>query len=228
MPNRSQRLCNGRGLGPGLEAGRAPGLKSVALHVVWFSWSLLVVCGWSQNGAVLFQFSLLLLSWVEQVVPAQLLCCSSGLSCLISNASLASQVQRLFLHVLVFKLKLWLSESFEERKSCVVFETEVGVPSHYSCWMFLRKNLPRWSHMSKIAAARMAKNISVVGRWQSRRRTKVCYKRHTQFGYNQGRLGDKTLLEKCLLCVSGNDNELERHAVVHLPQNKVFWDVCGQ
>ena len=37
------------------------------------------------------------------------------------------------------------------------------------------------------------------------------------------------LLEKGLLCVIGNaaDNELERHAVVHLPQNKVFWDLCG-
>ena len=51
--------------------------------------------------------------------------------------------------------------------------------------------------------------------------------RHNQFGYNQGRLGDKTLLEKSLLFVTGNDNELERHAAVYLPQNNVFWDLCG-
>ena len=39
----------------------------------------------------------LLLSWGEQVVPSQLLCCSSGLSCLISDASVASPVQWLLL-----------------------------------------------------------------------------------------------------------------------------------
>ena len=55
----------------------------------------------------------------------------------------------------------------------------------------------------------------------------MCGHRHTKFGYKQGRLGDKTLLEKCLLCVTGNDNELERQAVMHLPQNNVFWDLCG-
>ena len=56
-------------------------------------------------------------------------------------------------------------------------------------------------------------------RWQSRTRTRECGHRHTQFGYIQGRLWDKTLLEKCLLCATGNDNKL--------PQNKVFWDLCG-
>ena len=71
--------------------------------------------------------------------------------------------------------------------------------------------------------------VGVVGRWQSRRRTRVCGHRpwHSQFGYNPGHLGDKTLLEKGLPCVTGNDNELEQHAVVHLPQSKVFWDLCG-
>ena len=43
----------------------------------------------------------------------------------------------------------------------------------------------------------------------------------------QGHLGDKTLLDKSLLFVTGNDNELERHAVVYLPSNIVFWDLCG-
>ena len=46
----------------------------------------------------------------------------------------------------------------------------------------------------------------------------------------QGRLRDKTLLEKCLLCVTGNDNDLERHAVVHLSQKQSFlglvWPRC--
>ena len=75
--------------------------------------------------------------------------------------------------------------------------------------------------------SRMVKNIGVVlvGWWQSRRRTRVCGHRHTHFGYNQGRLGDKTLLEKWLLCVTGNDNEVERHAVVQLLQNK-FSGTC--
>ena len=36
---------------------------------------------------------LLWLSWVEQLLPAQLLRCASGLSCLVSDASLACQVQ---------------------------------------------------------------------------------------------------------------------------------------
>ena len=39
----------------------------------------------------------LLLSWGEQIVPSQLLCCSSRLSCLISDASLAPPVQWLLL-----------------------------------------------------------------------------------------------------------------------------------
>ena len=55
----------------------------------------------------------------------------------------------------------------------------------------------------------------------------MCGDRHTQFGYNQGRLGDETLLEKCSLCVIGNDNVLNTTAVVHLSPNKVFWDLCG-
>ena len=50
----------------------------------------------------------------------------------------------------------------------------------------------------------------------------VCGHRHTQFGCHQGRWGDKTLLEKCLLCLTGNDNVLNNTAVVHLHQNKVF------
>ena len=50
----------------------------------------------------------------------------------------------------------------------------------------------------------------------------MCGHRHTQIGYNQGRLGDKTLFEKCLLFVTGNDNELKRHAVVHLPPQKIL------
>ena len=31
----------------------------------------------------------------------------------------------------------------------------------------------------------------------------------------------------CLLCVTGNNNVLERHARVHLPLNKVFLYLCG-
>ena len=55
-----------------------------------------------------------LLSWVEQVAPAQLLCCASGLStCFLSDTFLASQVQ-------------WLSSSWTcgfvfERKLCCVW-----------------------------------------------------------------------------------------------------------
>ena len=66
-------ICNGRGLGPGLEAGPSLEKRGSPRGLLQLaSWSLLVVCGcWSQNGAALFQF-ILLLSWVEQVVPAQL------------------------------------------------------------------------------------------------------------------------------------------------------------
>ena len=62
--------------------------------------------------------------------------------------------------------------------------------------------------LSNITAARMVKNIGVMGRWQCQRRTKVCGHRNTQFGYSQGCLGDRTLLEKCLLCVTGNWNDM--------------------
>ena len=58
----------------------------------------------------------LLLSWVEQVVPSQLLCCASGWSCLISDASLASPVQWL----LWFCVWVERCESVVERKSLVV------------------------------------------------------------------------------------------------------------
>ena len=57
---------------------------------------------------------------MEQVVPSQLLWCASGWSCLISDASLASPVQRLSVVVdLSSSGSQWLSESFEEQKSCV-------------------------------------------------------------------------------------------------------------
>ena len=50
----------------------------------------------------------LLLSWGEQVVPSQLLCCASGWSCLISDASLASPVQWL-LSKFCLSWTLWIS-----------------------------------------------------------------------------------------------------------------------
>ena len=72
----------------------------------------------------------------------------------------------------------------------------------------------------------MVKNIGVVGRWQSRRRTRVCGHRHgSNLDSHQGRLGDKTLLDLKVCFVwpgtttSWNDISC---AVVHLPQSKVL------
>ena len=103
-----EKQCDGRGLGPRLEAG--PRLKKCGSPrgVVRRSWSVLLVgsfavvvwsgascsssvvvlCVWLELLVVL-----LLLSRVEQVAPAQLLCFASGWSRLISDALLASPVQ---------------------------------------------------------------------------------------------------------------------------------------
>ena len=100
-------VCNGRGLGPRLEAGPRLDKRDSPRVVSNRCWSLLLVG------------SLLLLSGVEQNVPAQLLCCASGWSCLISVASLASPVQWLLLW---FCFRAESCESVEERKSCVCLE----------------------------------------------------------------------------------------------------------
>ena len=56
--------------------------------------------------------------------------------------------------------------------------------------------------------------------------------RHTQYGCNQGHLGGKTSLEKCLLCVTGNNNELERpaHGGAFAPKQSflgLVWPRCA-
>ena len=57
----------------------------------------------------------------------------------------------------------------------------------------------------------------------------MCGHRHTPaIGYNQGRLGEETLLEKCLLCVIGNDNDSGAGTTccgAFAP--KQSWDLCG-
>ena len=56
------------------------------------------------------------------------------------------------------------------------------------CWMFFRKSWPKWSFCPTLLLPGWWRTlVSVAGRWQSRRRTRVCGNRHTQFGYNQGR-----------------------------------------
>ena len=108
-----QRSCNDRGLGPGSEAG--PRLdKRGSPRGLGQLVSFFVVVGIRMEQPC--SSLVLLLSWGEQVVPSQLLCCSSGRSCLISDASLASPVQWLLLWFCVWVERC---ESVEERKSCV-------------------------------------------------------------------------------------------------------------